>query len=481
MHTAEPGITDNKPGLSGSLGVTSIVLMVIATAAPLTVMVANTPLIISMGNGAAAPFDAMIATVIMFLFSVGFIYMSRYVTNAGAFYSYIQKGMGRSIGLGSATLAVISYFMILVAWEAYIGFALSQLLLTTLGITISWWLLALAITALVGVLGYQNIELSSKFLGVALVLEILIVLVVDAAIIGSGGIGQDALEPFSATTILSGSLGLGIMFAIYCFTGFESTVVYREDAVNPNVTIPKATYIAVFVIGVFYAVSMWCQVNGVGLSQVVQQATDHPGDMYLTMVERYTNKAFVDVMQVLLVTSLFDCVLSLHNIVVRYQYVLRRFGVLHSKLVSVHHKHGSPFVSSVMQTTLSLLAVAMCALIGMDPVTQIYAWGATAGTLGYMVILSLTCVSVLVFFRRSDTPHPFWNTVVAPTGGFLGLVACLIVAVQNLPALVGGENAGLAASIMEMIVMISFVVGCAAALLMKVMSPARFALLKQVG
>ena len=214
MHTAEPGITDNKPGLSGSLGVTSIVLMVIATAAPLTVMVANTPLIISMGNGAAAPFDAMIATVIMFLFSVGFIYMSRYITNAGAFYSYIQKGMGRSIGLGSATLAVISYFMILVALEAYIGFALSQLLLTTLGITISWWLLALVITTLVGILGYQKIELSSKFLGVALVLEILIVLVVDAAIIGSGSIGPDALEPFLAGDIQAIIVGGGNTFQL---------------------------------------------------------------------------------------------------------------------------------------------------------------------------------------------------------------------------------------------------------------------------
>ncbi|RAI64800.1 APC family permease [Pseudomonas fluorescens] len=481
MKTAEPEITYNKPGLSGSLGVTSIVLMVVATAAPLTVMVANTPLIISMGNGAAAPFDALVATVIMFLFSVGFIYMSRYITNAGAFYSYIQKGLGRSIGLGSATMAVISYFMILVALEAYIGFALSQLLSTTLGITISWWVLALAITALVGVLGYQKIELSSKFLGVALVLEILIVLVVDAAIIGSGNIGSDAMQPFFLETLLSGSPGLGIMFAIYCFTGFESTVVYREEAANPNVTIPKATYIAVFMIGIFYAVSMWCQVNGIGLSQVVKQATDHPGDMYLTMVESYTNKVFVDVMQVLLVTSLFACVLSLHNIVVRYQYVLGRFGVLHSKLGSVHEKHGSPFISSVLQTVTSLFAVAVCALIGMDPVTQIYAWGATAGTLGYMAILSLTCVSVLVFFRRTENQHPYWNTVVAPIGGLLGLASCLIVAVQNLPALIGGDNSNAAASIMEMVVMISFVVGCAAAFFMKVMSPARFALLKQVS
>ncbi len=45
-----------KPhALSGSLGIVPIVMMVVATAAPLTVMVANTPLMIGLGNGAAAP------------------------------------------------------------------------------------------------------------------------------------------------------------------------------------------------------------------------------------------------------------------------------------------------------------------------------------------------------------------------------------------------------------------------------------------
>lgn len=470
-----------KKGLSGSLGVGSIVLMVVATAAPLTVMVANTPLIISMGNGAAAPFDAMFATLIMFLFSVGFVYMSKYITNAGAFYAYIQKGLGRSVGLGSATMAVISYFMILIALESFVGFAISQFVSGLVGITVPWWLLTLGVVLVVGCLGYQKIELGSKFLGVALILEIIIVLAVNIAIFWQGNITAESFQPFTYSTIVSGSPGLGILFAIYCFIGFESTVVYREEAVNPDVTIPKATYISVFLVGAFYTVSMWCEVNGIGVSSVVKMATDHPGDLYLIMAEKYTNKVFVDVMQVLLITSLFACILSLHNIVVRYQYVLGRFGVLHPRVSSIHHKHGSPFVSSLLQTALSFVAVALCAGIGMDPVTQIYAWGGTAGTLGYMAILSLTCLSVILFFRRDNKKHSMWSTLIAPIGGLAGLVFCLVIALQNLPSLVGGDNANTASEILEAIVVVSFLFGCIGALIIKMVAPQRFELLRQVA
>lgn len=105
--------------LQGNLGVASIVMMVVAAAAPLTVMAANSPLIIAMGNGIAAPLDAAIATFIMYLFTAGFIFMSRYVANAGAFYAYIQKGLGRQIGLASATMAAASYSFIVIAPSLY--------------------------------------------------------------------------------------------------------------------------------------------------------------------------------------------------------------------------------------------------------------------------------------------------------------------------------------------------------------------------
>ena len=169
--------------LKGSLGVASIVLMVVATAAPLTVMVANSPLIVMYGNGVAAPVDALVAAVIMFLFTVGFIAMSKYITNSGAFYAYIQKGLGRSIGLGSATLAVVSYALILLAVEAFIGYAIADSVGDFAGINLPWWVYSLATVGIIAFLGHRDIELSSKFLGIALILEIAIVIIVDIVVV----------------------------------------------------------------------------------------------------------------------------------------------------------------------------------------------------------------------------------------------------------------------------------------------------------
>ena len=121
--------------LKGNLGPISIALMVIATAAPLTVMVGVSPLIIGLGNGAAAPTDALIVTLIMLLFSIGFVTMSKYVENAGAFYSYIQKGLGGVLGLGAASLAVLSYSVIIIALEAYLGFVLNDAISGATGIS----------------------------------------------------------------------------------------------------------------------------------------------------------------------------------------------------------------------------------------------------------------------------------------------------------------------------------------------------------
>ncbi|HEY0291978.1 MAG TPA: APC family permease [Hansschlegelia sp.] len=481
LAPAAAGSMATRRSLKGTLGVSSIVLMVVATAAPLTVMVANTPLIISMGNGPAAPFDALVATLIMLLFTVGFVSMSSHITNAGAFYAYIQKGLGRMIGLGSATLALVSYFLILVALEAYLGFALSDLIANFIGPRIPWWLLALAVVAVVGLFGYRHIELSSKFLGVALVLEISIVLLVNVAIVLTHGVGGMDTTSFTATAITSGSPGLGIMFAIYCFIGFEATVVYREEARDPDRTIPRATYAAVLIVGFFYVISMWCEVVGIGVGNVVSFATEHPADMYPILTERLLGKTAQDVLQLLLVTSLFACILSLHNIVVRYQYVLGRYNVLPGRLADVHDHHGSPHVSSLVQTASSALFLVALILLGLDPVTQIYAWGATAGTLGYMVILSLTCVSVVVFFSRTGKDRRVWNTKIAPIGGLIGLLFCLWIAVANLPALIGGDGAASIAVVMGMVVVLSFAIGYAAALLLKSRFSSRFEALRELA
>ncbi len=111
--------------------------------------------------------------------------------------------------------------------------------------------------ALVGVLGYRHIDLSSKVLGVLLVGEVGIVLVLVAAIVFRGGADGLSLAPFEPTQIASGSPGVGLMFAIAAFIGFEATAIFRDEAKDPERTIPRATYTAVIGIGVFYTLASW--------------------------------------------------------------------------------------------------------------------------------------------------------------------------------------------------------------------------------
>jgi len=460
--------------LSGNIGAIGIAMMVVATAAPLTVMAGVAPLIIGYGNGAAAPMNAIVVAVVMLLFAIGFVSMSKYIDNAGAFYAYIQKGMGRIFGLGSASLAVFSYTLILIALEAYIGFVLSDAVANIFNVALPWWLYTIGVVAFVGVLGYRNIEVSTKVLGVALILEIAVILLLNLSVISNVGMSGIDSTPFELSTFLSGSPGLGILFAIFGFIGFESTVVYREEARNPERTIPLATYIAVIFIGVLYFISMWCVVLGVGTDDLLRVATGNAEGMYLDLVTAYLGSAMHDVSQVLLITSLFAVVISIHNIVARYKYILGNCGVLMAKLGKVHDVHASPYVASAVQTFVSVSLLLTAAILGLDPVTQTYAWGAATGTLGYMVIVALACLSVIIFFAKYPEPSHALKTKVAPSLAFIGLLGFLYIALNNLSALTGSEGHAVNVTIISLLIL-SFLIGSGGAVFMMLKAPQRFA------
>ena len=73
-------------------------------------------------------------------------------------------------------------------------------------------------------------------------------------------------RPASSTrsAIFSGSLGIGLLFAIISYVGFEATAIFRDEARTPERTIPRATYVALILIGVFYAVTSWALISGWG-------------------------------------------------------------------------------------------------------------------------------------------------------------------------------------------------------------------------
>ncbi|OBF30460.1 APC family permease [Mycobacterium sp. ACS4331] len=431
--------------LHGRLGAVAIVFMVVAAAAPLTVIGGNMPLAMGLGNGAGAPVGFVIAALVLLLFSIGFVTMTPHVPEAGAFFSYVTVGLGQRMGRGVAVVALIAYTAIQVGIYGYIGWAIDDTVRFYGGPQLPWPLYSFAVLAIVALLGYRHIELSAKVLGVALALEIGIVVLLDLVIFTDPGPAGVTFDSFTPAVFTNGTLGIAVLFALTGFIGFEATAVFRDEARDPERTIPRATYAAVLIIGGFYALTAWAFVVAIGPDQVAavaQQTLDGEGNMLLDTTADTLGRVGRDVVNVLLLTSLFACVLSFHNVIARYQFVLSGKGLLPARLGTVHSRHASPAFSSVVQTVTAFVIVAVFAVLQIDPLVGVFGSMAGVATVGMVLLMLTTSVAVLVFFvRNPDADRRLWQTRLAPALACLGLLGSLWLVLSNFTLVTGGSVA----------------------------------------
>lgn len=462
--------------LSGNLGTLSVTFMVIAAAAPLTVVGGLVPIGYLVGNGLGFPVMFLVATVILLLFAVGLTAMSRFIPNAGSFFTFVSHGLGRIPGVATAWLALTCYTTVQVAVFSYLGQTLSSSIALLGGPELPWWLNTLVMIAIIGVLGYRHIELSSRVLVIVLAAEMGIVLLLGLVIIVTGGAEGLSLSPFSLENILSGSPALGLMFAIASFIGFESTVVYRNEVREPTRTIPRATYISAIVIGAFYAFAAWALIIGLGESNVIDEAAADPATLLARVTDQYLGPIGGVVIAVLFMGSMFAAVLSLHNVLTRYHHTMANARVMPDLLGTVHPRHRSPHVAAIVQVITATLFVIVLTLIGFSA-EQIFAWFAGIGTLAIVLLMALTCLSVVAYFRRTGASASPWHTMIAPVLGFFGLVVSAGLIAVNFPLLVGDADAegnptwGVISIVLISVVVIAPVIGVAQALVLRARRP----------
>ncbi|BBZ33925.1 APC family permease [Mycolicibacterium confluentis] len=423
--------------LTGNLGTTSIVLMVVAAAAPLTVLGGNVPLMIGFGNGTGAPIGFVVATTVLLLFAIGFVNMTPFVREAGAFYAYVAKGLGFAPGIGTGFLALLSYTCMQVGMYGYMGAVLSNVVADVTSVQIPWWVYALATLAVIAFLGYRHIELSSKVLGIALIAEVGIVVVLDLAIVLTGGESGLNLQSFAPSNALSGPIGVAVLFALTGFIGFESTAVFRNEARDPDRTLPRATYIAVLGIGSFYLVSAWLMVLGYGMDSVVDKAQNDTDNFLFSIVDTYLGTVGRDIVQVLIITSIFACLLALHNVVARYQFALSRYTFMPSALGRVHDVHRSPHISSLTQSATALVLTVIAALLGLQPLTQVFATLGGIATIGMVALMTVTSIAAFRFFRATPSCTKPWQHRIAPALAVLGLLGSLVLVLVNFQLVTG--------------------------------------------
>ncbi|HXD28627.1 MAG TPA: amino acid permease, partial [Arthrobacter sp.] len=152
------------------LGIPALVFMIIAASAPLTVVAGGVTSNYAVSGLLGIPLSFVVLGAVLVLFAVGYLAMSRHVHNAGAFYAYISRGLGKPAGVGSAWVALMAYNAMQIGINGLFGFALSSFLANLAGIEIPWWVCSLAGWLLVGILGINKVDLSAKVLGILVAL-----------------------------------------------------------------------------------------------------------------------------------------------------------------------------------------------------------------------------------------------------------------------------------------------------------------------
>ena len=464
----------------GKIGVFSLVFFVVAGASPLTGLVGGMPIAILSGNGAGVPGIYILSGLILLLFSIGFITMSRYISNSGAFYAYISVGLGRKLGVSGLGLAILTYVAIELAIVAMFGMFTQIFFNAYVGFDLPWWVYSIAMLLVVCLLGIERIEIGGRVLGLLMLLEVGIAVIIAAvAAIDTAQRGALDFTSFSPSILFSGNVGITLVFGLAGFIGFEATAIYTEECRSPERTVPVATIIAVLLITVFFTFCSWAMIQPYGADAVQAEVAKDPSLFVFNIGEHYFGKWIVVLINFLLITSLFAATQSFHNTIARYFYNMARDGIFWSKLAAIHPNKFTPYMASIWQTITMVAIVAVLAILKQDPMVDIFTWGSTIATMSILVLQILVSSAVINYFQNNThLQQSPWKVLWIPILASIGMLIALWIVMSNLH-----EISGLTSNWVYLIPALVFgsaIFGYVYAIILKKLRPAIFTKLDEI-
>jgi amino acid transporter len=441
------GVDRLKPN---AIGLTGVIFVAVTGAAPISAMLFNVPFATGFGTGLYTPAAFLFATVILTIFSIGYVAMARKMRAAGGFYTFISHGLGRELGLAAGITGAIAYSLFEVSLLGGFAYFAATNFNDWFGWEIPWIVFALFAAGLISVLCWFDVELSVRVLGFALIGEIIILTIFDLLVFGGGGsqesgIQLDSLNVFKLTDPGAGlAAGVGLFLAFWSWVGFEAVPNYAEESRDPKRIVVRATLISVVGLGIGYVITSVAFVSAFPESTLIKDAQNPDGPFFVAMRDFGTNW-LATIMQVLILTGSFACAMAFHNVTMRYFYAMGREGILPRALGRTHRTHKSPHIASVTQTVVAVVLVLAWGIgsgfsfakAADTAYVRIYTMMAVQGVVWLMAIQTVCALAVIVWHRRHKHPDSFWVVVVCPVIAIVGQVFALYLLFKNIEVLAG--------------------------------------------
>jgi amino acid transporter len=301
------------------LGIPAVLYFILSAMAPMTVVagVVTTMYAVTGLSAIGAAFVAV--ALVLAVFAVGYVAMARYITNAGALYAYISRGLGRPVGVGAALVAAVAYNLLQVGLYGMFGPTLAGCLADKAGLDLPR---------------------------------------------GAGGrrarrprLRRPADQPVGGRPVRPSRRGRVAGDGAARLRGLRGRGRLQRGDQGPAPH-RAGRRVQLALIGAAYALSSWAMSVHYGDDQVAAVAAQQGPGMLFAMA----SPAVAEIATVLFMTSLLAAMISFHNAVARCMFALGRERVLPAALGRTEPRTGAPRIASLTQSTVGLAVIVLYAL-----------------------------------------------------------------------------------------------------------------------
>ena len=348
--------------------------------------------------GLALPLGILLAMLVCLIVAYAIGSFSRKLPSAGFAHTFNTAAYGKGTGFVSGWILLIAYGCVGSMLFAAFGAFSSDFLDTQFGWSVPWWVMSALIRVAVGGLGSAGISSAVTTSRIVLVLEVGIMLALFLTITGKGGAEGNSLAPFSPHNSLTGlsGIGFGMLWGILMFVGFESAGTLGEETKDPRRGVPRALFIAVIAIGIFYVFSGYAAAIGFGASHVHDLATDP--SPWTTLSNSYWGENVAWLFVVTVLNSQFANALAGSSAGVRTIFALGRERILHRRLGTTNRRD-SPVAAWVAYMGLS--AVVTFGLGALITPLGVYGFLGSLLALGIVILYILMNLGLPRYYRRN--------------------------------------------------------------------------------
>jgi amino acid transporter len=422
---------------AGRLGTAGLFFLGIAAVTPLSVVAGAIPLGYGKVGQLGIPAGYAVVALVLALFAVGLAAMANHVPNSGAFYSYAAAGLGRPAGVATAMIALVAYNAMQIGLYGAFGIAAATAARLA-GIRAYWGVWILLAWLAILVLGQLKIRLNARILGVLICAEVLVVVLLDAAMVTHPAGGAVRIDTLNPVLLVSPSGAASLVGGVTGLVGFEIPLAFALVARDARTTTRRAIYLILLMVVLLYAGSAWAMSVVTGPDRIIEVARAHLTDLFFVLPRPYLPALVLNAAAVLFATSLFAAMLAFHSTVARYTLALAREGVLPRPLARTRDDE-VPVGGSALQSVIAITTLTTIVALGLDPTTDLFFYGTVSGGLGVLILMTVAAVAVLRFFHRRRDENR-WRRRIAPLIAAAFLLTVLLLTLAFLGDLLGSAN-----------------------------------------